>query len=114
MRGQGIRIVQAGEDVQIFGEDGPIEAAREACQEILGLEPETAPLTDEEITSLYEQSLEAATCLEGWGYSISEPPSLEDYIETYRLSMGSGGPPPWLPHGEVQGGLAQCPQPTLG
>lgn len=112
LRDQGLRVDESGENPEIYGDDAQIQAALTACEQIVGPEPVPAPPTDEEITNLYEQSLQAAACLEGLGYTISEPPSLEEFIESVRLA-GQGGPPQWSPHGEVQGGLEQCPQPTL-
>ena len=110
-RDQGLNVNESGEQVEIEA-DG-FDEALAACEEILGRPPAPAPLTDDEITSIYEQSLAAATCLEAVGYDISEPPSLDEFIETYRLSM-QGGPPPWLPHGEVPGMPPEsCPQPSL-
>lgn len=116
LRDQGLRVDESGEQPEIEAADGQLEAALAACEAILGPEPAVAPATDEEITSLYEQSLEAAACIEALGYSISAPPSLEEYIESYRLSFESGGgPPPWNPHSQVQADVEQsCPQPTLG
>lgn len=110
-RDQGLNVNESGENVEI-GADG-FDEALAACEAILGRPPAPASLSDEEITTLYEQSLAAATCLEALGYDISEPPSLEEFIETYRLSF-EGGPPPWLPQGEVTGTPPEsCPQPSL-
>lgn len=111
-RDQGIA-VSSGENPSI--EASPqLDAVIATCEELLGPMPESAPITDDEFAQLYEQSLAAKTCLEDLGFSISEPPSLEEFIESYRQSF-NGGPRPWLPHGEVNSGSVdeQCPQPSL-
>lgn len=110
LRGLGIDVFEQDGQTQYEGEG--FEEAIAACEAELGPPPAPAPLTDDEIISLYEQSLTAADCLEGLGYTISEPPSVERYIEAYRLSM-SGGPPPWNPHSEVRAEVPSCPQPSL-
>lgn len=110
LRDQGLEVNEDVEPPEV--EATGFEVAIAACEAMLGPPPATAPLTDEEITSIFEQLNDAAICLEATGYDISNPPSLETFIEVYRLSF-EGGPMAWDPFSEVQGEVPGCPQPSL-
>lgn len=110
LREQGLRVNEDIDPPEV--EASGFEEAIAACEALLGPPPAPVPLTDEEITSIYRQLIDAANCLEGAGHTISDPPSIESFIETYRLSF-QGGPMAWDPFSEVQGEVPACPQPTL-
>jgi hypothetical protein len=88
----------------------------ECRRESLGLTGTVPPPTAEQVEQFYEDLIELSVCLEGQGYDISEPPSLDAFIE--------GGVGSWDPIGEVlaihdlsPSRLNQlnavCPQPQL-
>ncbi|MDO5737458.1 MAG: hypothetical protein Q4P15_13405 [Propionibacteriaceae bacterium] len=96
-----------------------LEKAEAQCRSILGPAPTVPPFSEQEMTSLYEQSVEAYDCLVREGYSPEEPPSLEVFIAGYR---GDAGTRPYLPHSrpeaQFEGGEPTwpsdvCPLPTL-
>lgn len=84
--------------------------------ESLGLTGTVPPPTAEQVEQFYEGLIALSVCLEGQGYDISEPPSLDAFID--------GGVGSWDPIGEVlaihdlsPARLNQlnaiCPQPQL-
>lgn len=113
-RENGVEVDASGDKPEIFADGDQLQAVIATCEELLGPMPPPASLTDTEIAQLYEESLAAKACLEDEGFVISEPPSFEVFLETYRLSF-NGGPPPWYPHAEVDSAAASelCPQPAL-
>lgn len=110
LRDQGLDVNEEIDPPEV--EANGFEDAIAACETLLGPPPAPTPLTEEEITSIFEQLLDAAVCLEATGYDISSPPSLETFIEMYRLSF-EGGPMAWDPFSEIQGEVPSCPQPSL-
>lgn len=96
-----------------------LEKAEAHCRSIHGPAPTVPPFSEREMTSLYEQSVEAYHCLVREGYKPEEPPSLEVFIAGYR---GDAGTRPYLPHSrpeaQYEGGQPTwpsdvCPLPTL-
>lgn len=93
--------------------------AEDACRQAVG-EPSAPPgWTDEELASIYEQSVTAYQCLVEEGYQPAEPPSLPTFMADYR----SGGiRVPYLPHMNPVRGPEEdpmfpddvCAIPTLG
>lgn len=87
------------------------DAAFERCRQGMGLPPieDPGPLN---LPQLYVDTVAAKTCLESLGYTMSEPPRMEVWIESYDRG-------PWLPHGEPRGlpedewnrVIEACPQP---
>lgn len=53
-----------------------------ACRAGLNV-PQSEPLSEEMLESLYSNLLDTKVCLENLGYSVSEPPSLGQFIESY-------------------------------
>lgn len=85
-------------------------ATFDQCRTRLGGPPVDATALD--LPALYEATVAAKTCLEQLGYRVSQPPSMEVWIDSYERG-------PWLPHSDLQG-LSEaewtrvnekCPQP---
>jgi hypothetical protein len=99
-----------GVGVGLPEEQAPLfAAASEECNETLGFND--AALTDEEMSDLYDASVDGATCLEDEGFSISKAPSRETFSESSSETQ-------WFPWGEVPreqlgSALEACPQPQL-
>lgn len=74
---------------------GAWDEAFDKCREDLG-PPPVEPLDPEQLPKLYEATLAAKVCLEDLGFAISEPPSLQAWIESYDSPSG-----PWLPHRDL-------------
>lgn len=95
------------------GQDEAYDAAIEACQQSQQ-PPEVSELTDAEVRSLYDQSVEAYECLQQLGYRPTEPVSFEVFLNQYRNVSESA---PWSPFvsTEQRGPLPDsvCKQPTL-
>jgi hypothetical protein len=90
------------------------QAARDRCVASLGEPPTPAPLSEQQIRARYDYLVEARQCLLRLGYTISEPPSVEQFLDTYVSSSA-----PWSPYNELadettQGqweqATAACPQ----
>lgn len=84
------------------------------CEAEVGAAPPPPPRSDTEYAAMYDFMLETRDCLTGLGYSISEPPSVEQWTDDYRASY-EGGELPWLPWFEMPVAGApnveeQCPQ----
>lgn len=81
------------------------------CREMLG-HPPAVQFDPSRLPALYEATVAAKACLESLGFTISDPPSLEAWIESYDTG-------PWLPHSELspmseaewKRVISQCPQP---
>ena len=79
--------------------------------------PPSEPPSDEWLAEYYQKQLDTKACLEAEGYSISDPPSLDMFIDVYR-----SGQPPWTAYQslrqisrvEWQRLETVCPQPTMG
>lgn len=100
-------------------QDQDLEKAEAHCRAVHGPGPTVPPFADRELTSLFEQSVEAYQCLVREGHSPEEPPTLEVFMAGYR---GAAGTRPYLPHSrpeaQYQGGEPTwpsdvCPLPTL-
>ncbi|CAN5365999.1 hypothetical protein BH24ACT7_BH24ACT7_03410 [soil metagenome] len=80
-----------------------------ACEAEVGPPPEEEPLDEAGIRQFYEELIDAKACLERQGLVISDPPSVETFIDQWA----SG---PWHPYTEIpdeswEAALAACPQP---
>lgn len=81
------------------------------CEEGLSL-PAPRPPTVTEAEMILDRLLEVRDCLEGQGYAIGEPPSVEAFAESYMTG-------PWhpylslrsLPPDDRRAAEAACPQP---
>lgn len=80
--------------------------------------PEVAPLSRNEVNTIYSKLLESRKCLIGEGATISEPPTRETFLESY-IAMESGSEAAaWNPYLELTPALFQefersCPQPDI-
>jgi|GEM_PF-3562392 len=112
MQPDGSVLVQsAPEQLEVFR-----EVMDDCRRESLGLTGTVPPPTAEQVEQFYEGLIQLSVCLESQGYDISEPPSLDAFIE--------GGVGSWDPIGEVLAVHdlspsrlnqlnAVCPQPQL-
>ena len=120
-------LTEAGWDVEVaadgtYSHEGQGEAtvrafnnAVSACSDKHG--SREAP-TREGVETLYDRALDTAACLEAAGYDVSDPPSLEAYVE----DVLERSPDIWIPFQEVldsteftndaeyQALYARCPQ----
>jgi hypothetical protein len=69
-------------------------AARGECEAEIGSLPPAPPLDEEQIRQRYEFLLGARQCLIDLGYPISDPPTVETFIETYATG-------PWSPFNDL-------------
>lgn len=95
------------------GQDEAYDAAIEACEQSQQ-PPNVSEFTEDEVRSLYDQSVEAYWCLQQLGYRPSEPVSFEVFLDQVRnASKGA----PWSPFvsTEQRGPLPDsvCKQPRL-
>lgn len=86
------------------------------CREEVGV-VQYAPLTDAELNSIYDGTVEQAQCLRDLGYDVEDVPSRDSYTAQYRLSL-EGGDLPWfpideVPDAELESALNMCPEPRL-
>lgn len=59
-------------------------AAKDGCQQSLGLPPQDSPLTPEEIGRIYDYFVGDLTrCVVRLGYAVGQPPSRETFIANY-------------------------------
>lgn len=63
------------------------------CEKAAGPAPNDEPPSRAEVAVVYHRWIDAKSCLEGLGYEISDPPSLNVYIEDYLHSENG----PWSP-----------------
>lgn len=68
--------------------------AKGGCEERIGPPPSAAPLNESQVRDQYRLLVSARDCLIALGYSISEPPSEEVFVETWSTG-------PWSPYAEV-------------
>lgn len=73
---------------------GPYRIAQYVCNAKYPIDPrQMLPFVDDQIRYLYEYYVQVATpCLEGMGFEVPDPPSLQAYIDSYRDS------PDWRPY----------------
>lgn len=84
-------------------QDAQYRADSESCYDELGYSMTPSPVSTEEADRLYDHWLPIAECLEENGYTLSEPPSRQAFVEeTVRNRV-----PPWHPYDALgqQGGL---------
>lgn len=100
--------------------DRPVAPGREridgldaACVTEIGPPPAAPPASEALLIGMYELLLVQADCLRDLGHVVSDPPSRDEWVETY-------GPASWSPLGDVYAGnpagldpdpAQQCPQP---
>jgi len=97
----------------LSGEQRPAYIAAEGkCEQQVGPPPPAVPLDEAQIRERYGFLLDARECLIGLGYSISEPPSEEAFLESWATG-------PWSPYNDVVDSVsseqweeinAACPQ----
>ncbi|RBY97132.1 hypothetical protein DQ237_06020 [Blastococcus sp. TF02-8] len=94
------------------GDPEGFDRAFAACQRELGT-PAPPDYSDAQFAAMYEFQVGTRECLIGLGYPISEPPTVQQWTDSYRASL-SNGQPPWLPWFELTapapGVEEQCPQ----
>lgn len=73
-------------------------ADRDRCHEETGLLPPPELLTEDQIRLVYTHLVGTKACLEAEGYEISEPPSVEQFVEVYYTDT-------WHPYGDLTGGM---------
>lgn len=83
-------------------------AARAVCQAKVGPIPPIVPLNQRQIIHRYAYLLEMRACLMSLGHEISEPPPLQEFIETWPTG-------PWSPYLDLAVGPTEetermCPQ----
>jgi hypothetical protein len=76
------------------GQQGAYSSAREECIAELGPMPSTPVLTESDIRERYAYLVRARQCLIDLGYSITDPPTVERFLDTWA----SG---PWSPYIEL-------------
>ncbi len=88
------------------GQDAtPIFELQEGCRDDLvaagRISPPSEP-TREYFEGSYAYNLSLKTCLEAEGFEISEPPSVETYIDSYLNFTGEGS---WAPYNDISPGM---------
>lgn len=75
-------------------QEEPYLIAQYVCNARFPLDPhQMMPLVDDQIRYLYDYYVQVATpCLEGMGFSVPDPPSLQTYVDGYRDA------PDWRPY----------------
>ncbi len=103
VQGEGFPDVEIGDDGSIgFSTEGdaqraPYDLAMYVCQARFPLDPRySAPLDDDALGRLYDFYVdEQVPCLEGQGFDIPEPPSRQQFIDSYFDY------PTWIPYAFV-------------
>jgi hypothetical protein len=96
---------QAGWPVQVTADGGlkadfsaaqrsAFIAAEAACAASLGEPPTFPPVTEADMRARYQFLVHARGCLIALGYTVAEPPSVDEYVDTYWTK-------PWTPFSEV-------------
>ncbi len=69
----------------------------EECEELVDIDSltEYEPLTVDELREIYAWQLTVADCLEEQGYKISEPTSVETFIDAYPSGEA------WFPYNDI-------------
>ncbi|QMW66486.1 hypothetical protein H4N58_00360 [Mumia sp. ZJ1417] len=86
-------------------------ADQAACEGRLGPSPVDVPMTPERAGELYDHQVRMRTCIAGFGYDTSKPPSRQEYISDYMSER-----PPWSPYADLPPEAAfltvvrECPQ----
>ena len=99
-------LADAGWNVELDGEGGfsahftpeqgdAFDAALRSCEAKLGEHPPVPRLTDAEIRALFDyQAHDLRDCLIGLGYTISEPPTVDEFVDSYYIH-------PWHPYTDL-------------
>lgn len=97
------------------GQQTMAAAVIEACRAGLRLPPYEPPTRDQ-LTRLYYDLVDTRACLEGEGYTIAEPPTLDTFIDSYTTGDA------WSPYLSLPDTLTAgewghvervCPQPRM-
>lgn len=83
------------------GDRSALEADEYACWGVFGGPPSFAPLTEAEIRALYDYlAHDLRSCLIDLGYSISDPPNEQQFVDTYPTGERVVTDPstPWSPY----------------
>jgi hypothetical protein len=89
-------------------------AAKRACEAEIGVPPTAQPLSESEIKARYDYLVQARECLLDLGYSISDPPSIDEFLDTWATG-------PWTPYSDLadqtnqqqwENANQRCPQTT--
>lgn len=96
--GWAVNMAPAGDSYEVpslSGDQRPaFMEAQATCQEQVGPAPVPAELSEAEIREHYQFLVDARRCLMDLGYSISEPPSADAFVESWSTG-------PWSPFNEV-------------
>jgi len=111
-----VRLIPPGDGFS-FGEVPPEQSAVamevvEACEKALKL-PAYEPAGRAELEEIYAYMVALASCLETQGHSVSDPPSVEVFVDSH----GSWNPYDYVPHADIKelDRLQQaCPQQPTG
>lgn len=84
------------------------------CEAEVGVPPPPSEISDAQYATMYRYMVETRACLIDLGYTITEPPTVEQWTDDYRASFESHRPP-WLPWSEMPpvappAAEEQCPQ----
>ncbi|GGL39228.1 hypothetical protein GCM10012283_22150 [Phycicoccus endophyticus] len=114
----GVSIAATGDGIAVdslpTNQRSSFQNAVRECESKAGPQPNAKPLTEERVKSQYVALVKSKACLERLGYSISDPPSEEKFVDDYL-----GGREPWSPFNDVADLSASkwdevnrtCPQP---
>lgn len=94
--------------------EDPTWQQMQACRAQAGF-PELQPLATEQISSLYDLTVEAEQCLRDHGFDVAPAVSREDFIQAYAAMQAGEAVVAWSPyHGLDDVAATQtCPQPSL-
>ncbi|WP_162802753.1 hypothetical protein [Ornithinimicrobium avium] len=97
----------------VADQQASLDEAITTCTEQVGRGSSSRTPSEAELSTLYDLMLEGRECLLDHGYSISQPPTRETFIETYLASY-EGGTLPWIPWMDINDpeSVNLCPQPT--
>lgn len=81
------------------------------CLDEVGEPPPAPPVTEQFLRGWYVLLVEQAQCLRAAGFTVSDPPGMQEYVENYSGDS-------WYPlvdilktHGDISAAEAACPQP---
>lgn len=105
-------VIPPGDGISVNHPPDQGDAYREAfeeCNQLVGPAPPPRQLSEAEIRDHYDLLLGARDCLIAAGFDVSEPQSVDAFVETYY----SGGS--WSPYQDIEIGferaIEECPQP---
>jgi len=76
------------------GQQDAFRRARDSCATALGPAPSAPVLSQTEIRARYTYLVSMRDCLIGLGYTISEPPSIDEFVDTWATG-------PWSPYNDL-------------